>query len=86
MTSEVLKTMLPNVSVKDRSTEELDSNRMLQCLTNSKPFSVGSSYVEHRNQIGVPYDDAPDGKVKLDPEFGEKDFVVLSVGGNDFAL
>ena len=43
-------------------------------------------YVENRNKIGVPYDEAPLGNVDLDPEFTDKDFIFLSVGGNDFAL
>ena len=47
---------------------------------------VGSNYVTHRNEIGVPYDEAPDGKVQIDPDFTAKDFVFVSVGGNDFAL
>ena len=86
MTSEVLKGMLNNVEVKDRSTEELDSVRMMSCLKGSFTFNVGLNYVAHRNKIGIPYDEAPNGEVKIDPEFGEKDFLVLSVGGNDFAL
>ena len=49
MTSELLKPMLPNVVVKDRSTEELDSKAMIKCLQNSQPYKVSSTYVEHRN-------------------------------------
>ena len=36
--------------------------------------------------MGIPYDEAPDGHVRLDPTFGPRDFVVVCVGGNDFAL
>ena len=86
MTSEVLRNTLKKIEVKDRSTEELDSVRMTACLKESKPFEVGAHYVKHRNEMGIPYDEAPSGAVKIDPEFGEKDFVVISVGGNDFAL
>ena len=41
-----------------------------------------------RKEIGVPYEDNPpsSGAVDPNPEFGAKDFVVLCVGGNDFAL
>ena len=34
MTSEVLRKMMPNVAVTDRSTEELDSVRMLEHISN----------------------------------------------------
>ena len=43
-------------------------------------------YVDHRNSIKCPYDEAPLGSVELDPEFTDKDFIFLSLGGNDFAL
>jgi hypothetical protein len=48
-------------------------------------FPVRSPYVQHRNEIGIPYD-PPSGLIGVDPSFGPRDFVVLSVGGNDFAL
>ena len=32
MTGVLLKSMLPSLTIKDRSTEELDSARMLKCL------------------------------------------------------
>ena len=35
MTGVLLKTMLPSVTIKDRSTEELTSVRMLACLEKS---------------------------------------------------
>ena len=86
MTGVLLKSMLPNVTIKDRSTEELASISMLACLEQNKRYQVGSNYVKHRNELGIPYDEAQDGNVQLDPQFGPKDFVFLSVGGNDFAL
>ena len=86
MTSEQLKKMLPNVEVKDRATEELDAMSMLSCLQRGQPVRVRGQYVDHRNNIGCPYDEAPKGVVDIDPEFGPKDFIFLSVGGNDFAL
>ena len=59
---------------------------MLNCLQKDETYQVLQHYVQHRNDIGIPYDEAPTGAVHLDPEFGPKDFLVLSVGGNDFAL
>ena len=86
MTSEQLKKMLPNVEVRDRSAERQDSLTMLNCLQKDETYQVLDHYVRHRNDIEIPYDDAPTGAVHLNPEFGPKDFLVLSVGGNDFAL
>ena len=86
MTGVLLKSMLPNVTIKDRSTEEIASISMLACLEKNKRFQVGLNYVQHRNELGIPYDEAQDGNVQLDPQFGQKDFVFVSVGGNDFAL
>ena len=86
MTSEQLKKMLVNVEVKDRATEELDSQTMLECLLTNNAYHVRKHYVDNRNKINCPYDEAPRGEVDLNPEFGEKDFLFLSVGGNDFAL
>ena len=85
-TSECLKKMLPNVEVKDRSTEELDGMSMINALNSGRTINVRYQYVQHRNELGLPYDEAPRGHVQIDPEFGPKDFVVISVGGNDFAL
>ena len=86
MTSEVLKKMLLNVEVKDRATEELDSMTMLHYLQDGHTYQVRKHYVDHRNAIGCPYDEAPRGSVNLDPDFTDKDFIFLSIGGNDFAL
>ena len=52
-------------------------------------INVVQGYVNHRNQIGLPYEGHAVGgggvQVNPNPEFGEKDFIVLSIGGNDFA-
>merc|ERR1719453_1987022 len=77
--------MLPKVDVKDRSTEELDGMNLLRCLQEGSKIQVREHYVIHRQDIGVPYD-PPDGNVDPNPDFGPKDFVVVCVGGNDFAL
>ena len=78
--------MLPDVEVRDRSTEELDAMTMINVLEAGQRLQVRGQYVNHRNGVGLPYDDAPRGRVDLCPNFGPKDFLVLSVGGNDFAL
>ena len=66
MTSEQLKKMLVNVEVRDRSTEELDSQTMLECLLGRMKYQVRQPYVENRNAIGCPYDGADRfGKVDL---------------------
>jgi len=108
-TGEVLRELLSNdednvkndsigIDVKDRSTEELDSLLMLTSIKNRKPIQVAKVYVDHRNEIGIPYDDAPTGAVTITPEelFGSDDsnknendkdnFVVFSIGGNDVVL
>jgi len=84
-TSEQLKKILPNVEVKDRSTECLTAFELKNCLLQGNTFRVDQQYVTHRNEIGIPYD-PPSGKVNPGPNFGPKDFIFLSVGGNDFAL
>ena len=38
MTGVLLKSMLPNVTIKDRSTEEIASISMLACLEKNKRF------------------------------------------------
>ena len=86
MTSEVLKALIPKVEVKDRSTADINSEGFLQCLQENQCFQVADCYVNERNEIGVPYEEAPTGNVQLLPEFGEKDFLVLSVGRNDYAV
>jgi len=87
-TGEWLKRMLPDIEVRDRSTEELDAMSLLNCLQQGKAIGVRDHYVRHRKEIGVPYEDNPpsSGAVDPNPEFGAKDFVILCVGGNDFAL
>ena len=47
-TGEWLKRMLPNVTVKDRSTEELDAQSLLHCLESGHPIHVRQHYVAHR--------------------------------------
>lgn len=85
-TAEWLKKILPNVEIKDRSTEELDAMSLLQCLEMGRKIKVRRPYVTHRQDIGIPYDPA-NGNVDPNPgAIGPKDFLVLCVGGNDFAL
>mmetsp|Transcript_93917 Transcript_93917/g.166178 ORF Transcript_93917/g.166178 Transcript_93917/m.166178 type:complete len:249 (-) Transcript_93917:59-805(-) len=85
-TAEWLKTMMPQVEIKDRSTEELDSLNLLRCLENGRKIQVRQHYVAHRRAIGIPYD-PPNGSVQPNPEnVGPKDFMVVCVSGNDFAL
>ena len=86
-TGEVLKTLVPaNVEVKDRSAEELDAMTYLHCLQTRTRYRVRGHYVAHRADAGVPYD-PPDGAIDVCPAFDpELDFVVICVGGNDFAL
>ena len=79
--------MMPEdkVEVKDRTTEELDSMSLINYLTLNRTINVRSHYVQNRTQLGVPYD-PPSGAVNpnFDPE--PSDYLVISVGGNDFAL
>lgn len=85
-TAEWLKKIMPKVEIKDRSTEELDAMSLLNRLQRGSTIRVSRHYVDHRQEIGIPYD-PPSGNV--DPSLGEigpKDFLVLCVGGNDFAL
>lgn len=85
-TAEWLKVLLPKVNIMDRSTEELDAQTLLRCLERSRKIQVAHQYVVHRQQIGIPYD-PPNGNVEPNPEdIGPKDFLVLCVSGNDFAL
>ena len=73
------------VEVKDRTTEELDAMSLNNCLALGRKIQVRSHYVENRRRLGVPYD-PPNGNV--DPDFDPEpnDYLVISVGGNDFAL
>eukprot|EP00362_Geleiidae_sp_MMETSP1317_P001866 CAMPEP_0201285726 /NCGR_PEP_ID=MMETSP1317-20130820/113742_1 /ASSEMBLY_ACC=CAM_ASM_000770 /TAXON_ID=187299 /ORGANISM="Undescribed Undescribed, Strain Undescribed" /LENGTH=83 /DNA_ID=CAMNT_0047611571 /DNA_START=1 /DNA_END=252 /DNA_ORIENTATION=- len=68
----------------DRSTEELTADHLLRCLKFGQTIHVARHYVRHRNHIGIPYYN--DGRINPNPEFGPKDFVIICVGGNDFAL
>ena len=44
-------------------------------------------YVDHRKEIGCPYNGiSRNNGVDFNPEFSDKDFIFLSLGGNDFAL
>ena len=85
-TLERLRPLLPGVEVRDRAGECADALTMAHCLERGARYHVAPHYVAHRNALGLPYDGAPDGALDLDPEFGGGDFLVLSVGGNDFAL
>ena len=86
-TAEILRKMIPadKVEVRDRTTEELDAMSLNNCLALGRKIQVRSHYVENRRKLGVPYD-PPSGKV--DPDFDPEpnDYLVISVGGNDFAL
>jgi len=87
-TGEHLKQLLPNCTIRDRSTEELDAMTFLDCLHSGRNIQVRQHYVQHRKQIGIPYDDGNTGTGSIDPspDIGPSDFVVLCMGGNDFAL
>lgn len=85
-TAEWLKKLMPKVEIKDRSTEELDAKSLLQCLERGRNIRVTQHYVAHRRDIGIPYD-PPNGNVNPNPEdIRDKDFLVVCVSGNDFAL
>ena len=47
-TGEWLKRMLPDIEVRDRSTEELDAMSLLNCLQQGKAIGVRDHYVRHR--------------------------------------
>lgn len=86
-TGEWLKKMLPKVEIKDRSTEELCAMSLLESLTRGRNIQVRSHYVNHRSDIGIPYD-PPNGAVNPNPQdlATKKDFVLICASGNDFAL
>ena len=78
--------MLPNnVEVLDNSTEALTAFDMFNLIVTKQRYQVAGRYVNRRNRLGLPYIDAPTGLVDLEPKFEEKDFLVISIGGNDFA-
>ena len=75
---------MPEYEVIDKATEDLDSLQMINCIKKDISYQVAQPYVEYRNQIGLPYD-PPSGLIdvrNLDIKRG--DFLILSVGGNDF--
>ena len=41
--------------------------------------------MERRKELGIPYE-PENGEIEPLPEFGSKDFFVLSLGGNDLVL
>ena len=83
-TTEILRNLMPDYEVIDKATEDLDSLTMIQCIKKDTPYQVAEPYVDYRKEIGVPYD-PPSGKVDLrNLNISPNDFLVLSVGGNDF--
>ena len=79
--------MMPvdKIEVKDRTTEELDAMSLLNYLSLGRKIKVRSHYVDNRQKLGVPYD-PPSGYVSPDFDPETNDYLVISVGGNDFAL
>ena len=59
---------------------------MLKCLKNDSRYNVRKHYVQHRMDLGKPYDGTKSGSLNLNPKFKDTDFIALSLGGNDFAL
>ena len=92
-TANVLTQILPEYNIMDRSTEELQASTMIKALRSDGQVQVRSCYVNHRNNIGCPYEAT--GKsfwgnsiidVSAEGQMGPDDKVVISLGGNDFAL
>ena len=85
------------IDVIDRSTDEVTSSRLLKALNNKSGIIVKKKFVKFRQDKGIPYE----GKMKSNefnvypiPETDSRwwetpisqRYVVLSIGGNDFAL
>jgi len=88
-TGECLKKLMPDFKINDRSTEELTAKTMIYCLRQNLGVDVRKHYMDRRDGLGIPYEGQDCyGRIRIGRNitFSEKDFIAISVGGNDFAL
>ena len=78
--------MLPKtIELKDRTTDELTAMKLVDHLRRGRRIKVRSQFVENRQRLGQPYD-PPSGAVSPDFDPNTNDYLVISVGGGDFAV